>query len=233
MFGRLDFVKALSPEMRMRLQGLVAGFVREVNWEGRGGLQVTDEMRVSVATQACRLILGLDGEQYRWVRTVYLFPSTYSKAEMVASGGGAPEEKRSHRYGEAWMRGPVVLSWNAARQGVSNPDDGRNVVYHEFAHKLDMLDGFADGTPSLKGSAAYEAWVRIVGAEYRELVQDAERGKKTLLSKYGATNTAEFFAVATEEFFERSDRLLKRHKDLYGCLCRFYNQDPRQGRVGL
>ncbi len=229
----MDFVTQLDPKARQRLEQLVASFVSEVNWEGRAGLEVTDTMRVTVAAQACRLVLGLEGQQYRWVRSIYLFPSTYSTTEMVGQGGAAPEEKRSHRHGEAWMRGPIVLSWNAARQGVANPDDGRNVVYHEFAHKLDMLDGFADGTPSLKGSAAYEAWVRIVGAEYQELVQDAERGKKTLLSKYGATNTAEFFAVATEEFFERPDRLLKRHKDLYGCLCRFYNQDPHRGRVVL
>ncbi len=229
----MDFVKTLSPELRMHLETLVAQFIAETNWEGRGGLQVTDEMKVTVAAQACRLILGLEGTQYQWVRSIYLFPSTYSVAEMTVDGGGAPEEKRSHRHGEAWMRGPVVLSWNATKLGVANPDDGSNVVYHEFAHKLDMLDGYADGTPSLEGDVAYEAWVRIVGQEYRQLVQDAERGKKTLLSKYGATNTAEFFAVATEEFFERPDRLSDRHEELYWCLCRFYNQDPARGRVRM
>ncbi|MDF1838964.1 MAG: M90 family metallopeptidase [Planctomycetota bacterium] len=231
--GRMEFVKGLNPSLRKRLEQLVATFVDETNWEGRGGLEVTDEMRVTVAGQACRLILALEDEPFRWVRTVYLFPSTYSVAEMTIDEGGAPEEKRSHRHGEAWFRGPVVLSWNATKQGIANPDDGKNVVYHEFAHKLDMLDGFADGTPSLEGDVAYEAWVRIVGSEYRELVEAKERGKKTLLSKYGATNTAEFFAVATEEFFERPDRLSDRHEELYWCLCRFYNQDPARGRVRM
>ncbi|MFT4646994.1 MAG: Mlc titration factor MtfA (ptsG expression regulator) [Glaciecola sp.] len=229
----MDFVKKLNPELRKRLEQLVATFVEETNWEGRGGLEVTDEMKVTVAGQACRLILALDEEQFRWVRTIYLFPSTYAVAEMVPDEGGAHEESSSHRHGEAWMRGPVVLSWNATLQGINNPDDGKNVVYHEFAHKLDMLDGFADGTPELKGDVAYEAWARIVGSEYRELVEDAERGKKTLLSKYGATNTAEFFAVATEEFFERPERLSESHEQLYWCLCRFYNQDTARNRVRM
>ena len=227
----MEFVRGLTPSVRSRFEQSVAQFVEEINWEGRGGLQVTEEMKVSVAAQACRLTLGLDRESYRWVRSIYLFPSTYS-AEVTETGrSGEALEQRSHRHGEAWMRGPVVLSWNATRQGIENPDDGRNVVYHEFAHKLDMLDRFADGTPPIEGRVSYDAWVRIVGDEYKALVQAKERGKRTCLDKYGATNPAEFFAVATEAFFERPERLRDRHKELYGLLCRFYGQNPARGEV--
>ena len=211
----------------------MAAFVAQVNWEGRASLEVTDEMRVTVAAQACRLTLGLDQDAYRWVRSIYLFPSTYSSAAEVPGAEETNLEGRSHRHGEAWMRGPVVLSWSASQHGVANSDDGRNVVYHEFAHKLDMLDSFADGTPPIKNKANFEAWVRIVGEEFKELQSAAKRGKKTLLDKYGATNPAEFFAVATEAFFERPERLRDRHDALYECLCRFYNQNPARAEVGL
>ena len=207
----------------------MADLIAQIHWEGREGLQVTGRMKVTVAAQACRLTLGLDPGAYRRVRTVYLFPSTYSTEAPTGDGG---VQGQSHRHGEAWLRGPILLSWNATQQGIQNPDDGRNLVYHEFAHKLDMLDNFADGTPPLSSQDQYDAWVRIVGAEFRDLRQAKERGRRTLLDKYGATNPAEFFAVATEAFFERPERLRDRHYELYACLCRFYSQNPARQEIG-
>ena len=222
----LPFVADLDPDGVLRLKKLVLVFVEDVHWEGCAGLDVTDEIRVTIAAQACRLLLGLDEEAYRHVRTILVYPSTYRHDGARSGAGGVRTEGPSARYGEAWLRGPVVLSWDASRHGVADPDDGRNTVYHEFAHKLDMLDGFADGTPPIAGRDAYEAWIRIVGREFEVLREEADRGKKSFLDAYGATNPAEFFAVATEVFFERPGKLRDRHADLYACLRDFYRQDP-------
>ncbi len=222
----LPFVEELSAEQRSRLQELTLVLIDQVHWEGRSGLEVSDEMRVSVAAQACRLTLGLGNDAYRGVKTIYLFPSTYTAPGSASKAPGVEGSGDSHRHGEAWLRGPVVLSWDATRHGVANPDDGRNVIYHEFAHKLDMIDGYADGTPPARNQAAFRAWTEVAGKEYEYLVKAAQRGKKTLLDPYGATNQAEFFAVATELFFERPKRLRDRHRELYDCLATFYAQHP-------
>lgn len=219
----MDFVDGLNTNDRARLEELVKLLLDQVYWEGRSGLEVTDEMRVSIAAQACRLTLHLPEDAYRRVQTIYVFPGTYS------AQGGDSGEGRSHRHGEAWLRGPMVFSWDAAHRGVLNGDDGRNVVYHEFAHKLDMLDGYADGVPPIQTSGAHRAWTEVLDKEYRALVQADERGKRTLLDKYGATNAAEFFAVATELFFERPNRMRDRHEELYRSLAAFYRQDPAAG----
>lgn len=222
----LPFVEFLSASQRDRLQELTLVLIEQVHWEGRSGLDVTDEMRVSVAAQACRLTLSLGDDAYQGVKTIYLFPSTYAAPGGASKAPGVQGGGASHRHGEAWLRGPVVLSWDATRRGVANPDDGRNVIYHEFAHKLDMIDGYADGTPPSRNQAAYNRWLEVAGKEYEYLVSAAKRGKNTLLDHYGATNQAEFFAVATELFFERPERLQDRHGALYNCLAEFYAQDP-------
>ena len=224
LLDNLDFVTRFDAEERERFEGLVRILVDQIYWDGRDGLEVTDEMRVTIAAQACRLTLHLPAEAYRRARTLYLFPATYSAPGSTADGVQA--EGRSQRHGEAWLRGPIVLSWDAARHGIAIEHDGRNVVYHEFAHKLDMLDGYADGVPPLPNRKSLGIWNDVTEREYESLVDAARRGKKTLLDKYGATNRAEFFAVATEMFFERPGRLKERHRDLYGCLARFYRQDP-------
>lgn len=220
--GSMDFVAAFTPGERSRFEELIKLLLDQVYWEGRSDLEVTDEMRVSIAAQACRLTLHLPEDAYRRVQTIYVFPGTYS------AHGGDSGEGRSHRHGEAWLRGPVVFSWDAAQRGVQNEDDGRNVVYHEFAHKLDMLDGYADGVPPIQTSGAHRAWTEVLEVEYKALVQADERGKRTLLDKYGAINPAEFFAVSTELFFERPDRMKDRHAELYRSLAAFYRQDPAE-----
>jgi len=225
--GSMEFVEAFTSDERSRFEDLVKLLLDQIYWEGRSGLEVTDEMRVCIAAQACRLTLNLSEDAYRRARTVYVFPGTYS------AHGGDSGEGRSHRHGEAWLRGPMVFSWDAARHGVRNEDDGRNVVYHEFAHKLDMLDGYADGVPPVATSGAHQAWTEVLDAEYKALVQADERGKRTLLDKYGATNPAEFFAVATELFFERPDRMKDRHEELYRSMAAFYRQDPAESQARM
>ncbi len=141
-------------------------------------------------------------------------------------GGGGLIAGEQGRLGEAWGQGVVVLSWDDVRRGAADMRDGQNVVLHEFAHQLDQEDGAADGAPILPGRSRYVAWARVLGAEYEQLRRDASRGRPSVLDDYGATNPAEFFAVATECFFEKPGLLRRRHPELYEELRAYYRQDP-------
>ena len=211
---------------RARLGRLVQVFVVEKTWEGCGGLEITEEIRVTVSAQACLLLLGLEHEYYRKVKSILVYPSTYYVPDRELSGEGSGSDDASPILGLAAYAGPVVLAWDAVRHGGIDPQDGHNLVYHEFAHKLDMLDGWVDGTPPLKSRAQHEAWQRVTKREFERLRRDSEKGRATLLDAYGATNEGEFFAVTTECFFERSTALRDRHPDLYEAYRGYYNQDP-------
>jgi hypothetical protein len=219
----------LSAEERRQLRDLVRIFVAEMHWEGCGGLALNDEIRVTIAAQACMLVLKLPHALYRNVSSILVYPSTV----VVPPRPMGPFEVPSRPVGgplpvlgEAQLRGPVILVWDAVRRTGRHPESGHNVVYHEFAHKLDMLDGRADGTPPLHGRAEYQRWIRVCSREYVALCERATKGKRSLLDVYGATNEAEFFAVATEQFFDQPVALRGRHAELYGVLRAFYKQDP-------
>ena len=199
--------------------------VAEKHWEGCDGLELTEHMRVVVAAQAGLLILEIEHEYFRRVREILVYPTAYRASYKQRDGAGVISEG-SHNAGEAWYRGPVILSWDGVRQGAADPKDGHNLVLHEFAHKLDMLDGYVDGTPRLHNPGAYAAWTRIMSEEYATLKDAARRGRKSVLDRYGATNEAEFFAVATETFFEKPRQLQDKHEALYGLLVDYYRQDP-------
>ena len=216
----------LEPEAQARLQGLVQVFVAEKAWEGCGGFELSDEAKVTIAGQACLLLLGIEHDYYRNLQTVIVYPSGFSAPGRSSLGGGVVAEGPQARLGEAHHRGPVVLAWDAVRHGGRNPDDGRNLVLHEFAHKLDLLDGLADGTPLLPAGRRFREWVEVMTREYQALCDKADRGRATVLDHYGATNAPEFFAVATEAFFEKPLQLQRKHEALYGVLRDFYRQDP-------
>ena len=137
-----------------------------------------------------------------------------------------PVEASVPILGQAFAHGPVILVWDSVLHGARHPEQGHNVVYHEFAHKLDMLDGAADGTPPLAGRDQLADWVAVCSREFLRLRHLAEKGHKTFLDAYGATNEAEFFAVATEEFFDRPLALQKHSLELYRVLSAYYRQDP-------
>lgn len=221
--ANVPHVGFLDAESRTNLERLVQVFVAEKHWEGCGGQTIDDEVRVTIAGQACLLILGLDHALYRNVESILVYPSTMVTPESslpgAATKGGIPI------LGQVHHGGPVLLAWDAVKHGAHNPGDGRNVVYHEFAHKLDLLDGAADGTPPLVRED-YAAWAATCERVYLDLVKRAERNKKTFLDDYGATNEAEFFAVATEFFFEKPVQMRKKHRALYDVLRSFYRQDP-------
>lgn len=203
-------------------------FIREKHWEGCGGLVLTEEMQVTIAAQACLISLCLERKYYPNVLSVFVYPSAYRVRAKTVGPGGVVTEGPSTRLGEAWHAGPVVLSWSDVQGGGQNPEDGRNVVFHEFAHKLDMLNGASDGTPRLYDDEAYERWFEVMKQEWDELQIAARSHRSSFLDVYGATNAAELFAVATEAFFERSRQMLSRHPALYAVLKEYYRQDPAE-----
>jgi len=214
---------ALSREERQRLHGTVNVLLDEKRFEGCGGLELTDEIRVTIAAQACMLLLNRSDAVYQRLSTVLVYPSTY-----VASGKGlfGEDEQESVRLGESWRTGVVVLAWDSVKGGAANFNDGRNVTLHEFAHQLDQEDGVADGAPLLESRSAYRTWARVLSREYEALRGRAERGRRTVINEYGATDPAEFFAVATETFFEKPRQLHRKHPKLYEELKHYYRTDP-------
>jgi Mlc titration factor MtfA (ptsG expression regulator) len=219
----------LLAEDRRQLRDLVVIFVAEKRWEGCGGLVLTDEIRVTIAAQASILVLKLPHAHYQNVNSILVYPSTVIVPPRPMGAFEVPSRPVGGPLpvlGEAQLRGPVILVWDAVQRTGRHPESGHNVVYHEFAHKLDMLDGRADGTPPLHGRADYQQWIRVCSREFLTLRKQAAQGKNSLLDAYGATNEAEFFAVATEQFFDQPVALRGRHAELYGVLQAFYRQDP-------
>jgi len=220
--------RMLDDAERAHLRALIQVFIAEKDWEGCDGLELTDEIRVTISAQACLLLLGLPHNYYQNIQTILVYPSTVIPPPRKIGFFEVPLEPVENPYpiiGEAIQQGPVIIIWDAALHGGRHPESGHNVVYHEFAHKLDMLDGAPDGTPPLRNRAEYREWVQIFSREYLRLRRDAERGKKTFLNVYGATNEAEFFAVATEQFFDQPLMMQKNAPDLYRVLKEYYRQD--------
>jgi Mlc titration factor MtfA (ptsG expression regulator) len=219
-----DFVQwnLLTNEELERMELLVAKFFHQTRWEAANGFELTDGIKVLIAAQACVLLLGLEIDGYPQLTSVIVHPSTVRLHGEYSTGGGIRASGTQSLLGQAHYQGPVVLSWNAAQQGARFPGSGTNVVYHEFAHQLDMLDGVTDGTPPLGDEAARERWVEVCTAAY-----DTVRAEGSpVLRPYAGTNPAEFFAVATEVFFSRPLEIREFEPALYGELRSFYRQDP-------
>lgn len=218
----------LEDTERANLRALIQVFIAEKNWEGAGGLELDDEIRVTISAQACLLLLGLPHNYYQNVQSIIVYPSTVVPPQRESSffeNRIAPVEVQKPILGQAFLRGPVIIIWDAALHGSRHPESGHNVIYHEFAHKLDMLDGAADGTPPLRDSNEYREWTLICSREFLRLKRDAAEGKKSFLNSYGATSEAEFFAVATEQFFDQPLLMIKHSPDLYDVLKEYYRQD--------
>jgi Mlc titration factor MtfA (ptsG expression regulator) len=211
----------LSAAEQARLRDNLRVFVAEKNWEGCGGLVLTDEIKVTVAGNACLLLLGLEPDSFRRVQSVLVYPSGFMVPDYRGGMVGVADV-----LGVAQYRGPVVLAWDTVAPGGQHYQEGRNVVLHEFAHQLDYLDGERNGTPPLRDAEQAERWRGVMTAEYDKLVKDCTQGRATLLGEYATTNPAEFFAVATECFFEQPVRTCRRHPLLYDLLREYYRLDP-------
>jgi hypothetical protein len=222
----VPFYKLLSAEDRKELLRHVLIFIGEKHFEGCGGLEITDEIKVTIAAQACILLLHRRTDYYPGLSSILVYPRSYVVHSTRHLGGGIMAEGPDHRLGESWHHGSVVLSWDDVRRSAADIHDGHNVVFHEFAHQLDSSFARGDDTPVLKSPSSLIAWARILQRDYEKLRRDVSRNNTTFLDRYGAVNPAEFFAVATEYFFEKPEQLCKLHPELYEELKRFYQQDP-------
>ncbi|MCB9685596.1 MAG: zinc-dependent peptidase [Alphaproteobacteria bacterium] len=219
---RVPLARSLDVGQRRRLDGLVQLFLDDKTFEGCGGLEMTDEIRVTIAAQACLLLVGLDvTDPYPGLDVIRVYPTGY-RAKAVRALPVGVGERIDHRLGESSHRGYVVLSWRDTLAGALDPSDGQNVVLHEFAHQLDAASGSANGAPVLRDASCYGPWAHALGEAYEQLVADVAAARPTDLDPYGATNPAEFFAVCTEAFFERGEAMRAHHPELYEVLSRYF-----------
>jgi len=225
----------LTDTERIHLRKLIQVFLAEKGWEGCGGLILNDEIRVTISAEACLLILNIPHNYYENVESIIVYPSTVIPPEYKPGffeNVLEPIELSHPIVGQAFKQGEIIIVWDTALHDSRHPELGYNVVYHEFAHKLDMLDGAADGTPRLSNRREYHHWVKICSRAYLSLCREVDKGRNTFLDAYGAVNEAEFFAVATEHFFAEPKEMKSRMTDLYRVLKEYYRQDParREGR---
>jgi len=215
----------LSDDERARLEDLVKVFLVDKRWEASNGFAITDEMRVLIAAMACLLVLERNYEDFRNVDWIVVSPEAVRERGAVGVGIGDVVSTGLAYSGLAQPdSGAVLVAWDAARYEARHPSRGENVVFHEFAHKLDMLDGFADGAPPMPGGLFAERWTRVCTDVYERIRAGEGDG---VLRDYAGVDPAEFFAVATETFFTVPHRLAAEHDELYSLLAEYYRQDPR------
>jgi hypothetical protein len=223
---KVRYFHLLTDDEQDRLCEHVRIFLEEKYFEGCGGLEMTDEVRLTVAAQACLLLLNHPGGYFRGLRSVLVYPSEYRAPDTEHNPDGSVTEGVTPRLGESWDHGIIVLSWDNVAHDAEHISDGSNVVLHEFAHQLDSEDGMTDGSPIHHDARAAKQWAAVLSREYKRLVRSVRRGMPTFLDPYGAEAPAEFFAVITESFFEEPIELREAHPELYEELRRFYDQDP-------
>ncbi len=223
--ARMPVYNALPADLRKRLDGLINRFLAEKKFYGQAGLEITDEMRVVIAAQACLLIVNKENRWYDTLHTIHVYPAVFTSKQQRRDGH-LVSEHRPVRSGESWARGPIVLAWDQAAYGAFAAHDGQNVVFHEFAHQLDNETGVTDGSPLLDADQSASRWALVFQDAYGRLRADLEAGRSNILDPYAATSPAEFFAVATEMFFERAGELRTHEPDLYAELSAYYRLDP-------
>ena len=221
---QVPLLRRFPPELRQRLEGKMNLFLDQVSFHGNRGLEVTEEMELSIAAQACLLIVNTD-MWYDNLRTILLYPSAF-KSRQSRQHGFVVTERETVRTGESWNRGPVVLSWAHSRAGSLNEKDGQNVVLHEFAHQIDDMSGHTNGIPLLGRDQSFAEWEQVFLTAFSAHVQAVERGRKTVIDSYGAEGHEEFFAVSVEVFFERPRALKKEAPDVYDQLSKLFRLDP-------
>ena len=222
----VPIVRRLPDSLRPKLEGKIILFLDQVRFRGNQGLEVTEEMRISIAGQACLPIVN-SPVWYDTLRTVLVYPSAF-RAHRNTHDGHVVHEGNQGLLGESWNRGPVVLSWDHALHGGLDADDGHNVVIHEFAHQLDALTGHTNGIPILRKGQAYEGWEKAMLEAFHDHVERVESGRSTLIDPYGATNHEEFFAEAIVTFFEKPRAMRREEPALYTQLAELLALDPAQ-----
>ena len=222
--NRYPFLQALTDAERARLRNRVILFLHEKSVQGAAGLRIREEIRMSIAAQACILILNLDFDYYRGWTEVIVYPDEFVSEYDYVDENGVVHEVHEPMTGESWPQGPVILSWADAKE--TGRGSGYNVVIHEFAHKLDMLNGDANGFPPLHADMSRDAWSQSLGAAYGDICRRIDRGEEILIDTYAAESPAEFFAVMSEAFFELPHAVRTAYPEIYRQFALFYRQDP-------
>jgi len=222
---RVPLARELSAAQQLRLKKHIQVLLADVPFIGCAGLEVSDEMRVTIAAQAAFLLLGRGGS-FSSLREVLVYPSHFVVPRSQVGAGGVVHEARDVLAGQSWQRGQVIVAWDAVLYGAADPHDGVNVVMHEFAHQLDQDTGPANGAPYVGRGAVQQAWARVMNREFDALRARLGRAEPGLIEPYAATSPAEFFAVTTELFFEKPDALAAERPELYEQLKRCYRLDP-------
>lgn len=226
----LPFYNQLFTDERYQLQANIQILLAEKQFIGCGGLDVTEEMKLVIAAVSSLLLLNAQGRYFSKLQSILVYPTAYTTQAKTWLSPYVVEETRVARLGESWDRGHLVLSWQQICYDMQHWQDGHNVILHEFAHQLDAEDETAQGVPRLANKAQRDTWASVMTSAYQQICQTVERGKKSPIDSYGATNPAEFFAVATETFFEKPRTLYRYRQDLYGLLETYYQIDPKSWR---
>ncbi len=223
---RLPFFHKLDTQLQQQLRGQIQMFLSRMKFYGCNGLQLTDEIRVTIAAEACLLLLNRKTRVYPGLRYILVYPSAFKADGKQHNEDGTVSHVRTGLLGQSWSNGKVILSWDDVEHGVENFYDGTNVVLHEFAHQLDSESGATNGAPRLIKNS-YQSWAKTLSSEFESLNKAAEHNIKSVMDYYGATNPAEFFAVATETFFEKPGQMKDTHPELFEELKTYYAVDPR------
>lgn len=221
----VPFLDRLSADEQVQLKANIQRFLAHKTFHGCGGLAITDEIRLTIAAQACLLLLNRKTAVYPRLRHILVYPDAFVANHVGYNDDGTIDGDQNGLLGESWHYGKVILSWDDVKRGIANIHDGQNVVLHEFSHQLDSESGSANGAPILPRSS-YTAWARILSEEFAELNEDFHHHHESVMDYYGATNPAEFFAVATETFFEKPHQLQDKHPELFTELKKYYAVDP-------
>jgi len=222
---RVPLASELPAAQQLRLKKQIQVLLADVPFIGCAGLEVDDEVRVTIAAQAAFLLLGRGGS-FGNLRQVLVYPGHFVVPRSEVGAGGVVHEGRDVLAGQSWQRGQVIVAWDAVLDGAADPHDGANVVMHEFAHQLDQDTGAANGAPYVGRGALQRDWARVMNHEFDLLRARLARAEPGLIGPYAATSPAEFFAVATELFFERPAALAAERPELYEQLRRCYRLDP-------
>ena len=222
---RVPLARELPAAQQLRLKKHIQVLLAEVPFVGCAGLEVSDEMRVTIAAQAAFLLLGRGGS-FGNLREVLVYPGHFVVPRSEAGAGGVVHDGSDILAGQSWQRGQVIVAWDAVRDGAAHPHDGANVVIHEFAHQLDQDTGAANGAPYVGRGGLQQGWASVMNQEFDSLHGRLARAQPSLIGPYAATSPAEFFAVTSELFFERPDVLAAERPALYEQLKRCYRLDP-------
>jgi Mlc titration factor MtfA (ptsG expression regulator) len=223
----IPIYRRMEPALQQQLHKLVQQFLHQKKFVGCAGLEIDDEIRLTIAGQACLLLLNRPSRVYPALHTVLVYPSAFLVPRNHVDEAGVVTEARQDLLGESWGDGRVVLSWDHVQRGAHDWTDGQNVVLHEFAHQLDSESGSNNGAPYLGSLSSYRSWAEVLSRDFANLRQDAMFQQRSVLDHYGATSPAEFFAVATETFFEKPYQMADFHPALFDELRKYYRVDPR------